>query len=223
MNGYEFLKHLTVNITANSLSKKSVTSTATGFYVRLNNKTFLVTAKHFAVSTESAIQIPVHYKENNALVTIPVSVPIEWTVSEEYDIAFCDINPIAQRFKEITGKEMYYSAIPEKDILTRAELCKIPMLSEVLTLGYPSAHYSTHHQFPLFKLGRISSSPSDLVEDGEGYLDLYSETGCSGSPIVIFNSMTNSEIKLMGILVKGTSNKTSTTAYIPANKLLEMI
>ena len=223
MNGYEFLKYLTVNITANSLKKESISSTATGFYVRLNNKTLLVSAKHFAVSTESAIQIPVHYKENNTVVTIPITIPIEWTASEEYDIAFCDIKPIAQRFKEITGKEMYYSAISEKDILTRAELCKIPILSEVLTLGYPSAHYSTHHHFPLFKLGRISSSPNDLVEDGEGYLDIYSETGCSGSPIVIFNSLTNSEIKLMGILVKGTSNKTGTTAYIPANKLLEMI
>lgn len=218
MNSYEFLKYLTVNITAKSLRKESAEATATAFYVRLKNTTLLVTAKHFAANTESIVQVPVHYKENNTIVTIPVTAPVEWTASEEYDIAFCDINPIVQKFKAITVKEMHYSVIPEKDIITRAEFNKIPILSEVLTLGYPSSYYSTHHQWPLFKLGRISSLPSDFAEDGEGFLDLYAETGCSGSPIIL----NNSELKLIGILVKGTSKKTGTTSYVSADKLLEM-
>jgi len=117
---------------------------------------------------------------------------------------------------------MFYTAVPEKSIVTREEFSQIPILSEVLTIGYPKGESSTHHEFPLFKKGYISSLPSDFTEDGEGFLDLCADTGCSGSPIFL----NNSQLKLMGVLTEwvtdGITPSTSTTVYVSADKILEM-
>lgn len=117
---------------------------------------------------------------------------------------------------------MFYTAISEKDIMTKEEFNKINILSEVLTIGYPKGISSTHHKFPLFKKGYISSLPSDFTEDREGYLDLCAEEDYSGSPIFL----NNSQIKLVGVLVQciGNSKKPqSTTIYVSADKILDLI
>lgn len=93
---------------------------------------------------------------------------------------------------------MFYTAISEKDIITKAEFSEVNILSEVLTIVYPKGASSTHHEFPLFKKGYISSLPGNFAEDGEGYLDLCAEEGCSGSPIFL----NNSQLKLVGVLVQ---------------------
>lgn len=222
MNSYDFLKYLTVNINAKNISEdKPHICSATGFYAIINNTPVIVTARHFVIPTESAITVSVHYKENDTIITIPITANVRWYCSDEYDIAYCKVKPIAEKFKEITGKDMFYTAISEKDIMTKEEFNKINILSEVLTIGYPKGISSTHHKFPLFKKGYISSLPSDFAEDREGYLDLCAEEGYSGSPIFL----NNSQIKLVGVLVQciGNSKKPqSTTIYVSADKILEI-
>ena len=219
MNSYEFLKYLTVNITAKQTSNEDADKcTATGFYAVIKNTPVLITAKHFVTHTEAMITVSVHYKEDDTVITIPISAKVNWLQSDEYDVAYCNIKPIAEKFKEITGREMFYTYVPEKDIMTKEELSKINILSEVLTIGYPNSMSSTHHEFPLFKKGYISTLPSDFAEDGEGYLDLCAEKGCSGSPIIL----NNSQLKLIGILVGSTSVNSGTTTYVPADKILEI-
>ena len=117
---------------------------------------------------------------------------------------------------------MHYTAISEKDILTKEEFCKLNILTEVLTMGYPVGASSTHNEYPLFKKGHIASMPSDFTEDGEGYLDMTCDRGMSGSPLLL----NNSPIKLVGILVEYIKDDTNTTpgtaVYVSADKLFEM-
>ena len=90
-------------------------------------------------------------------------------------------------------------------------------------MGYPADLSSTHHSFPLFKKGYISSIPRDFEEDGEGYLDLCVNNGMSGAPVIL----NDSPLKLLGVLIQNISNHknptSGTTIYVAADKVLEMI
>lgn len=223
MNSYNFLKYLTVKLTSEENDDKKYNKcSATGFYAVINNKTVIVTARHFACeAAESLITVPAHYMENDIIITIPITAKVEWVWSDEYDIAYCTVTPIVKKLKDITGKEMFYTAISEKDIMTKKEFDKVNILTEVLSIGYPHGTSSTHHEYPLFKKGYIASLPCDFDEDGEGYLDLGAEAGYSGAPIFL----NNSQLKLVGVLVKciGSSDKSnSTTIYVAADKILDI-
>ena len=223
MNSYDFLKFLTVNLSANKFAEENrKICNATGFYAKLKGSTVIVTAKHFVNNTEPIISVPVHYMENDNIITISVTAKVDWVTSDEHDIACCKVKPIAEKLKAITGKDMFYTAISKKDIMTKEDFSKINILSEVLTIGYPQGVSSTHHEFPLFKKGYISSLPSNFTEDGEGYLDLCAEEGCSGSPVLL----NNSQLKLVGVLVKcigeNSTNPKSSTIYVTADKILDI-
>ena len=103
------------------------------------------------------------------------------------------------------------------------EFSKLNILSEILAIGYPLGKSSTHHQFPLFKKGYLSSSPSDFAEDCEGYLDLCTSQGMSGAPIIL----NCSPLSLVGVLVQYIKNDKCTTPstgiYVSADKVLDMI
>ena len=69
MNSYEYLKFLTVKLTAEKLADtKGRTCTATGFYVVMNGAAYIVTAKHFAEGTEQNVTIAAHYTDNNTVI-----------------------------------------------------------------------------------------------------------------------------------------------------------
>ena len=224
MNSYDILKFLTINLTSNSLvdTKNNILS-ATGFYATINGITVIVTAKHFARNTDSKVTLTAHYKDGDTIISLPVTAYANWIASYEYDIAFCAVTPFEDKVKEITGHDMFYTAISEKNIMTKKELREINILSEVLTMGYPAGLSSTHHSFPLFKKGYISSIPRDFEEDGEGYLDLCVNNGMSGAPVIL----NDSPLKLLGVLIQNISDRknptSGTTIYVAADKVLEML
>ena len=152
MNTYEILKFLTVKLTASkAVDKELSTCIATGFYIILNGSPVIVTAKHFTDETELHVTITAHYKENGTVVSLPVTAYVEWIMSEEFDIAYCKVEPFEKKFKEITGHDMFYTALSENNIMTKDEFAQLNILSEVVTLSYPLGESSTHHQFPLFE------------------------------------------------------------------------
>ena len=223
MKSYEILKFLTVKLTASKTSDaEHSTCVATGFYVILNGTPVIVTAKHFAEDTDEHVTITAHYKENNKIISLPVTAYVEWIASAEFDIAYCKVEPFEKKFKEITGHNMFNTALSENNIMTKEEFSQLNILSEVVTLSYPLGSSSTHHSFPLFKKGYISSNPADFTEDGEGYLDLCSECGMSGAPIIL----NDSPLKLLGILVQNIKSERSltpsTAIYVSADKILDM-
>ena len=223
MNTYEILKFLTVKLTASkAVDTEHSTCIATGFYVILDGSPVIVTAKHFTDETELNVTITAHYKENGKIISLPVTAYVEWVMSEEFDIAYCKVKPFEKKFKEITGHDMFYTALTERNIMTKEEFDQLNILSEVVTLSYPLGASSTHHNFPLLKKGYISSNPADFTQDGEGYLDLCSECEMSGAPIIL----NDSPLKLVGVLVQNIkSDKTltpSTAIYVSADKVLNM-
>ncbi len=221
MNSYDFLKYLTVNLSSELVCKENSACTATGFYAIIKNKPVIVTAQHFTETTAETVTITGHYAEKDSVISFPVTAKVNWTCSEEYDIAYCEVKSFAENFKEITGKEMFYTAIQEKDIATKEDLSKIGILNEIMTIGYPRGRSSTHHEFPLFKKGYISSATRDFAEDGKGYLDLSAEGGFSGAPVLL----NNSELKLIGILIEAVAENDipkSTSLYVSADKILEI-
>ena len=223
MKSYEILKFLTVKLTASkAFNAEHSTYTATGFYAMLNGSPVVVTAKHFAEDTDENVTITAHYKENNKIISLPVTAYVEWIASAEFDIAYCKVEPFEKKFKEITGRDMFYTALTECNIMTKEEFAQLNILSEVVTLSYPLGASSTHHNFPLFKKGYISSNPADFKEDGEGYLDLCGECGMSGAPIIL----NDSPLKLVGILVQNIKSESSltpsTAIYVSADKILNM-
>ena len=224
MNSYEFLKFLTVSLNAKQLSDtKENICRATGFYVTIDGAAYIVTAKHFAEDTEQNVTISAHYIEDSTLVTLPITAYVEWEVYDEFDIAYCSIKPFEKKFKEITGRGMFYTTLSGKNIMTKEEFCELNILSEVVSMGYPLGASSTHHEFPLFRKGYLASMPRDFTEDGEGYLDMRAEEGMSGSPIIL----NDSPLKLVGVLVQYIRDKQnitpSTAIYVSADKVLDMI
>ena len=107
------------------------------------------------------------------------------------------------------------------DFTPQKNLDYIIILEFTQNQGHPRAS-STHHNFPLLKKGYISSNPADFTEDGEGYLDLCSECGMSGAPIIL----NDSQLKLVGILVQNIKSERSltpsTAIYVSADKILNM-
>ena len=138
MKTYEILKFLTVKLTASkAVDTEHSTCIATGFYVILDGSPVIVTAKHFTDETELNVTITAHYKENGTVVSLPVTAYVEWLTSEEFDIAYCKVEPFEKKFKEITGYDMFYAALSKNNIMTKEDFAKLNILSEVVTLSYP--------------------------------------------------------------------------------------
>ena len=228
MNSYEFLKYMTVHMEGTcdiDMLGEEMESSATGFYVKLNINgelvPVIVTAKHFANSS-AMTTFTLHYIDNNNIVTLPITMPVRWILSEYKDIAYCEVRSIEEKFKKITGHSMFYTAIKEDDIVSEDEYKNINILSEVVMLGYPKGKGSTHHKYPLFKKGYLASSPSDFYENNMGYVDISSISGYSGSPLIL----NNSTLKLVGVLVQTFSEEDKKTRadmgmYVNADCILE--
>lgn len=229
MMPYNILRHMTVHIKG---YKKTILEqvmqeiTATGFFAVLDIKgkrtSIILTAKHFAEDVKR-VTFMLHYKENEALVTVPVSLEVKWHLCEDTDIAYCELKPIEERFRKITGKSIYATAVTQDDILTEEQLNEINILDAVIMAGYPQGVASTHHKYPLFAKGHIASLPKDSLEDDEGYVDISAVGGFSGSPLFLETS----ELKFLGILVGGISDDSSASSgmclYVPSYKILRFL
>lgn len=130
---------------------------------------------------------------------------------------------VEDRFKKITGKDIYATAITENDILTENELKELSVLDEIIMVGYPKGESSTYHKYPLFKKGYTASLPKGTIEDGEGYVDMTAIGGFSGSPI-FFDS---GKLNLLGVLVGGLADNSNDCSaislYVPSYRIFELI
>ena len=229
MMNYDFLKYLTVYMEGyEKTEKESVLQrvTATGFFASLDIKgkktNIILTANHFAEKL-SRVTFWLRYKEGERIITVPVSSKVEWNYCDDADIAYCEIEPVEKRFKQITGRGIYATVLTEDKILKQFELENINLLDEIITAGYPGGEASTHHKYPIFKKGYISSLPKDCTEDKEGFLDVSSIGGYSGSPIFL----NTTPPQFLGMLVGGTAEISSdcscVSTYVPGYKVLEFV
>lgn len=225
MDSIEFLRNLTVLIegekTESSASlevKKS--SSGTGFFVKLNGETIIVTAKHVADEAKDCT-FYLRYKFEEHIVTVPISVSVDWISHDNQDLACCKLKPIEEKFKKITEQNIYYTSIAEENIITEVDEKNIKGLPEIIMIGDPQGVGSTHHKYGLFKKGNLATPMSDNFENDIGYADISSISGYSGSPLILNNSAS----KLVGILVESFAENILSVAdmcmYVSAHHILK--
>ena len=229
MCSYEFLKYLTVYMKGyqklkdeECLRQINATGFFASFHIKGRKTNIILTAKHFAEKANK-VTFMIRYMQGDRFVTIPIFANVDWIFCNDADIAYCNIDPIEKRFRNITGKGLFATMITEEDIIKQYELKDIDILDPVVTAGYPNGEASTHHKYPIFKKGYIASLPEDNPEDGEGYIDLSAIGGCSGSPVFLDTTPP----KFLGILTSGAADSSSESScvsmYVPGYKVLEFV
>lgn len=168
MELHNFLQYLTIRIDIHN--KKCETTSATGFFARLNNEDVLITAKHVA---EKAHTCTLHFrfKEDDEILTNEVICNPTWETTPDSDLAFCKLNPIKEQLKKVTQKDLYYMALTEENILLDTDEISDELI-KFITIGYVP-------EGTLFRSGSIIMPTPDMIDDD---IDL-KITGFSGSPI----------------------------------------
>ena len=140
MNSCDFLKYMTVHMEGTcdiDMLSEEMENSATGFYVKLNINgkivPVIVTAKHFA-NNATIVTFTLHYTKNSNIVTLPITMPVQWIALENKDIACCRLEPIEDKFKKITGHSMFYTVIKENDIVSEDEIKNINILRNLKVL-----------------------------------------------------------------------------------------
>ena len=168
MELHKFLQYLTIRIDIQN--ENGETTSATGFFVRLNNEDVLITAKHVAEKA-STCTLHLRFKEDNEILTNEVICNPNWQTTPDSDLAFCKLNSIKEQLKKVTQKDLYYIALTEDNILPETDESSDELI-KFITIGYVP-------EGTMIRSGRIIMPLSDVVDDN---LEL-TITGFSGSPI----------------------------------------
>ena len=168
MELHKFLQYLTIRIDIQN--ENGETTSATGFFARLNNEDVLITAKHVA---EKAGTCTLHFrfKEDDEILTNEVICNPNWQTTPDSDLAFCKLNPIKEQLKKVTQKDLYYIALTEDNILPETDESSDELI-QFIAIGYVS-------EGTMIRSGRIIMPMPDTIADD---IDL-KITGFSGSPI----------------------------------------
>lgn len=168
MELHKFLQYLTIRIDIHN--ENGETTSATGFFARLNNEDVLITAKHVAEKAHTC-QLHLRYKVNDEILTEAVTCNLNWQTTPDSDLAFCKLNPIKEQLKKVTQKDLYYIALTEDNILPEADKSSDELI-QFITIGYVP-------EGTMIRSGRIIMPMPDTIADD---IDL-KITGFSGSPI----------------------------------------
>ena len=165
MELHKFLQYLTIRIDIQN--ENGETTSATGFFVRLNNEDVLITAKHVAEKA-STCTLHLRFKEDNEILTNEVICNPNWQTTPDSDLAFCKLNSIKEQLKKVTQKDLYYIALTEDNILPETDESSDELI-KFITIGYVP-------EGTMIRSGRIIMPLSDVVDDNL-------ELTITGSPI----------------------------------------
>ena len=168
MELHNFLQYLTIRIDIHN--ENGETTSATGFFARLNNEDVLITAKHVAEKAGTCT-LHLRFKEDDEILTNEVIYTPSWQTTTNSDLAFCKLNPIKEQLKKVTQKDLYYIALTEDNILPEADESSDELI-KFITIGYVP-------EGTMIRSGRIIMPISDMIADN---IDL-KITGFSGSPV----------------------------------------
>ena len=168
MELHNFLQYITIRIDIHN--ENGETTSATGFFARLNNEDVLITAKHVAEKAGTCT-LHLRFKEDDEILTNEVIYTPSWQTTTNSDLAFCKLNPIKEQLKKVTQKDLYYIALTEDNILPEADESSDELI-KFITIGYVP-------EGTMIRSGRIIMPISDMIADN---IDL-KITGFSGSPV----------------------------------------
>lgn len=170
-------------------------SSGTGYFYHfeVDGKTFptIITNKH-VVNDNPTEPITFHLhletKENCSEENYQVTLTTKWIFHSSKDLCFCFINPLLNKVKNDTGKNVFYIPIDSSIVATDKTLEELTALEELLMVGYPIGLWDAVNNFPIFRRGYTASHPAiDFNENGIGLVDMACFPGSSGSPIFIYN------------------------------------
>lgn len=221
---YDVLKFTTVFI--ENTNNKGETSSGTGFFVGFKDKpTVLVTAKHVVKNTDY-LKISFHYMPTGSthIATIDFKCKPEWDESNDYDICCCDLSKINKEFEKLIGFPIYNKYISSDSILSEKDLKDVEVLQEVVMLGYPGSMKNTAFAYPIVSKGTLAVPPRDNTANDEGYINMATVGGHSGSPLLL---KTEKGYALLGILSQSLMENPISSAdiamYVDAYRLNELI
>ena len=206
----------------NTVRLETSSGTGTGFFYTftVGDKRFptLITNKHVVNDKQDEIvRFHLHLKdgdgESNSCIKIENNS--HWHFHQTKDLCFTFVNPIFEKVKEITGKEVFYLSNDSNIIATQAKLNELSALEELVMVGYPIGLSDMRNNYPIFRKGYTAAHPAiDFNENGIGLVDMACYPGSSGSPIYILNEggyvdkhgnayFGASRILLLGVLFAG--------------------
>lgn len=168
MELHNFLQYLTIRIDIQNENGEA--TSATGFFVRLNNEDVLITAKHVAEKAGTCT-LHLRFKEDDKILTNEVRCNLNWQTAPESDLAFCKLNPIKEQLKKVTNSDPYYIPLTEDSILPDTDKASDELI-KFITIGYVP-------EGTMIRSGRIIMPMPNMIDDD---IDL-KITGFSGSPI----------------------------------------
>lgn len=117
-----------------------------------------------------------------------VTFSTNWFFHSTQDVCFCFVNPLFEKVKKLTGKNVFYIATDETLIYSEENLKSLSSLEPVVMVGYPNGLWDTLHNYPLFRTGVTAAHPAyDFNNKNIGLVDMACFPGSSGSPIYIMN------------------------------------
>ena len=170
-------------------------SSGTGFFYNfdVNGKIYptIITNKHVVNynSTETmTFYLHLNNGDNSSTENHQVTYTTNWIFHSTKDLCFCFINPVFEKVRQTTGKDVFYIANDKSIIATRPKLETLSALEELVMVGYPIGLWDSKNNLPIFRRGYTASHPAiDFNENGIGVVDMAFFPGSSGSPIYILN------------------------------------
>jgi hypothetical protein len=221
----EQLAYSTVRIEADSVDGS--TSTGTGFFFRLKEKTdgshipVIVTNKHMvADTTRGRFQLTLKDESGSPLVKSHFAFELDqfqerWVPHPDgkTDLCVMPIAPLLNLAKE-QDKEFYFISLAKNLLPTENDFNDMFGMDDITMVGYPIGIWDSVHNFPVFRRGITATNPKyDWNGKKEFLIDCACFPGSSGSPVLLFNvggyfsrkgmNLGGTRLKLLGILYAG--------------------
>ena len=190
---------ITSEILQRVLYVKNGTSTGTAFFVTINKKVYIITAKHlFSDSISYNSEIEIEGWQNKSW--LKIKGKLLYHENKNIDIAVIDINQenLKEPTYDLSTKGMYVS-------------------QECFFLGFPfgfkmdeQIELNNGMPLPFVKKGIISAWVDDTANVFRIFLDGHNNPGFSGGPVVITNTNSKNTKSIVGIV----------SGYVTDNKVL---
>ncbi len=179
----------------NTVKISTLAGSGTGFFFTFNvndvSYPVIITNKHVVNNKkQEKVTFVLHLKNQDESSTENIAIEYEtvWYFHSKYDLCFCFINPVFERVKQQTGKDVFFVTNVEEIIPSQNKLDELSQLEEVVMIGYPIGLTDSKNNFPIFRKGFTATHPAiDFEGEKIGLVDMACFPGSSGSPIFVLN------------------------------------
>lgn len=121
--------------------------------------------------------------------SVDITLNTIWKFHPTHDLCFCYIKPILEKVKKELNKEVFFTCITQKELISKSQLKDLDAMESVKMIGYPNGLWNEKYNLPIFRSGMTATHPAiDFNEPGIGVVDMACFPGSSGSPILILDN-----------------------------------